>query len=88
MFTRRLFSTNIGRLFSTNKPTILLPPKEPEPHECCGDDCPNCVWVTYFEELEKYKKNNGELKQLIWNKQIFKNCLICFHDCHVDWSYK
>ena len=64
MFIRRLFSINIGRLFSTDlsrtyvKPT--KPPKEPEPHECCGDDCPNCVWTTYFEELEKYNKEKME----------------------------
>ena len=32
------------------------PLKMPEPHECCGDSCSNCVWTTYFEALEKKSK--------------------------------
>ena len=33
-----------------------IPKKEikmPEPWECCGDSCPNCVWTIYFEEISK-----------------------------------
>ena len=37
---------------------IKTPPKKPEIWECCGDGCPNCVWVTYFKEYEKYQKTN------------------------------
>ena len=35
-------------------------PKPPELHECCGDNCPNCVWDLYFKDLEKYKKKKTE----------------------------
>ena len=31
-------------------------PVSPEPWECCGDDCPNCVWNLYFIDLENYNK--------------------------------
>lgn len=41
-------------------------PIPPQPHQCCGDGCRNCVWIIYFEELEKYNK--------IKNKKQ-KNCL-------------
>lgn len=32
-------------------------PKEPvfpQPHECCGNGCDDCVLVTYFDEQKKY----------------------------------
>ena len=32
------------------------PPVEPEPGACCGNDCHNCVWILYWEELEAYKR--------------------------------
>jgi hypothetical protein len=33
------------------------PPKEPDPHECCGNGCENCVWTTYFERLAEYEES-------------------------------
>jgi len=29
-------------------------PIEPKKEACCGDSCPNCVWVNYFDEVKKY----------------------------------
>lgn len=31
-------------------------PKIPKTSECCGDSCPNCVWTTYFTEIDNYDK--------------------------------
>lgn len=31
--------------------------KEPvQPDNCCGNQCVNCVWNQYFEEMEKYQR--------------------------------
>ena len=27
--------------------------KMPDPWECCGDSCPNCVWTLYFDDISK-----------------------------------
>ena len=34
----------------------LLPPRKPEPHECCGTGCIPCVMDIYEEELYEYEK--------------------------------
>jgi hypothetical protein len=39
---------------SMNKPT---PPRQPEPHECCGTGCIPCVMDIYEEELWQYEKD-------------------------------
>ena len=41
----------------------LCPPKMPQPWECCGDSCPNCVWTLYFKELEKYNKTKKKVQK-------------------------
>jgi hypothetical protein len=41
-------------------------PIAPEPYQCCGDGCKNCVWITYFEELEIYNK----IKKTLSTKNI------------------
>lgn len=33
----------------------LVPPREPDASECCGNDCHNCVWTVYWEELSAYE---------------------------------
>jgi|APSaa5957512535_1039671.scaffolds.fasta_scaffold628810_1 hypothetical protein len=50
------------------------PPKPPNSWECCGDNCPNCVWTTYFEELKKYKQIQELEKQNKFWKSTIKYC--------------
>eukprot|EP00457_Paulinella_chromatophora_P008279 gb/GEZN01008310.1/.p1 GENE.gb/GEZN01008310.1/~~gb/GEZN01008310.1/.p1 ORF type:complete len:101 (-),score=9.96 gb/GEZN01008310.1/:1141-1443(-) len=65
--------TALERRLGEAKPVVKLkenantgPPKEPvepDPSECCGNDCPNCVWITYFDELslfQEYQKSQGK----------------------------
>ena len=33
-----------------------MPPRKPEPHECCGTGCIPCVMDIYEEELYEYEK--------------------------------
>ncbi|MCY7386599.1 MAG: oxidoreductase-like domain-containing protein [Burkholderiales bacterium] len=33
-----------------------IPPRKPEPHECCGTGCIPCVMDIYEEELYEYEK--------------------------------
>ena len=58
----RLFTTLRKPLIKFNRLKYFEPPKMPNSWECCGDDCPNCVWTTYFEELEKYNKIRKQLR--------------------------
>ena len=36
--------------------TQPIPPRKPEPHECCGTGCIPCVMDIYEEELYEYEK--------------------------------
>jgi hypothetical protein len=47
-----------------NKP---VPPRKPEPHECCGTGCIPCVMDLYEEELWEYEKS---IK--LWNENHHK----------------
>ena len=40
-------------------PQATQPPSEPGPDDCCGNDCPRCVWDVYFDRLEKYEAERG-----------------------------
>jgi hypothetical protein len=33
------------------------PPVEPALHECCGNDCANCVWIQYWEKLQEWERS-------------------------------
>jgi hypothetical protein len=47
-------------------PTLLVPPRKPEPHECCGTGCIPCVMDIYEEELWEYER---ALKALAESRQ-------------------
>jgi hypothetical protein len=32
--------------------STLTLPKQPQPGECCGQSCPNCIWMEYVDELK------------------------------------
>lgn len=31
-------------------------PQPPDPYECCGNSCDNCVWTVYWEALEDWER--------------------------------
>jgi hypothetical protein len=30
-------------------------PNEPQNNECCGSECPDCVWIQYWEEMNEWE---------------------------------
>lgn len=46
---------------ATGSTNHLIPPKMPEPYECCGNGCDDCVWERYFEENTAYLKMKKRL---------------------------
>lgn len=50
-----------SRSSSLQAPTQLQPPTEPDPSECCGRGCAECVWTAYYEDVQQY---NAELAAL------------------------
>ncbi|MGI1671420.1 MAG: oxidoreductase-like domain-containing protein [Neptuniibacter sp.] len=41
---------------------ILEKPKPPGEYECCENGCSPCVWDFYYEKLDEWKRQRGELK--------------------------
>ncbi|BAM80032.1 hypothetical protein CYME_CMI149C [Cyanidioschyzon merolae strain 10D] len=37
--------------------SVLQPPEEPGPYDCCGNGCETCVWVAYAEKLAAYEES-------------------------------
>lgn len=60
--TRKIISNKLTTIqaIPTKNNNPPIPPREPFSWECCGDDCPNCVWTTYFEEMVKYREYMGK----------------------------
>lgn len=53
-------STNQSNSHSVDQPLKRLePPRMPEPYECCGMSCPNCVWITYAQEMQDYEEQKA-----------------------------
>lgn len=38
-------------------------PVPPTKDECCGNGCESCVWLAYFEELERYRSTLQEFEK-------------------------
>ena len=38
----------------------LTKPSEPDPMECCGNDCANCVWIVYWEKLQTWQASQDD----------------------------
>ena len=45
----------------------LQAPVEPDPLECCGNDCANCVWIVYWEKLQAWQasQDDGEQSEVL-----------------------
>jgi len=55
----RLLSSSNGTKSLRPEPTR---PLEPDPEECCGQGCQNCVWTLYFDKLAEYEQALAEWK--------------------------
>jgi len=43
-------------------PAPLEALEEPAAESCCGRDCPNCVWITYSEQLADYEERKAKME--------------------------
>ena len=48
------------RITSTNK-QINTRPEEPDPSDCCGNGCNDCVWTEYSERVAEWELRSGKL---------------------------
>ena len=37
-------------------------PQRPRDEDCCGNDCPNCVFTLYERQLERWEEAVAELR--------------------------
>nr|CCA16102.1 conserved hypothetical protein [Albugo laibachii Nc14] len=89
-FERRLRNekekTNDKEIDSKVVPTStdLTPPEKPSEDECCGRDCPNCVFLVYQEKLFEYENSIRKLrnpKSMVENRlQPATKCQIAYLD--------
>jgi hypothetical protein len=54
----------------------LKMPVEPGPEECCGNDCRNCVWITYANELTAYEQYALHSTHFITSILTFDNIIL------------
>ena len=46
------------------------PPNPPGPEECCNNDCAQCVWIVFENEIEIFFNKNSKAKL-----EYLKRCL-------------
>ena len=46
----------IDELTLQNPEAPLPKPREPAPNECCGAECPNCVWIQYWDARAEFER--------------------------------
>ena len=70
---------------STTAPVTntLVKPKEPEPEECCGNDCRDCVWIDYWKKLELYDEQMRNSKTPTNSSILSNNNVIINNDSSV-----
>ncbi|GAA6139238.1 hypothetical protein NBRC116583_29850 [Arenicella sp. 4NH20-0111] len=37
------------------------PPQKPDPNECCASGCVPCIYDYYYDQLDKWERENGPL---------------------------
>jgi hypothetical protein len=47
---------------------LIEKPVEPNPNECCGNGCKDCVWESYYDKLVLYEEQQEKLQQQKQNK--------------------
>ena len=42
-------------------------PRKPDPEECCGNGCVNCVKVIYYEKLDEFEQEEYRISMEIYS---------------------
>lgn len=55
-----------SRESSGTKQEDLREPREPQPDECCGKGCVECVWTVYWDEMTNYRKRKAAQEGVVY----------------------